>query len=359
MNSFGKVLTLTTFGESHGSCIGGVLDGFPAGVCIDLDEVQQFVSYRAPACNPLGTRRNEPDTVNFLSGLLADNTTTGAPIAFIIHNKDANSHAYEALKKLFRPAHADYTYFAKYNIEPQPGGGRASARETAVRCVAGGIVRQWLKQRGVYIYPYISQVGPITLPHPLADMQQLTRVYDFASRCPIAEYDRKISKAIEQVRTEGDSLGGTISCLVKGVPAGVGEPLYDKLSARLAYAMLSVNAVKGFEVGDGFAMATMRGSEANDPMFIDEATQSVTFATNHTGGILGGISTGQDLFFRVAFKPTPTVAKKQNTITCNNEQTTIQALGRHDPAVVIRAVPVVEAMAALVIADLILQQKNL
>lgn len=354
MNHFGNSLTLTTFGESHGIGVGGVLDGFPPAFKLDLDKIQEFVSLRRPGSVSFVSPRREKDTIEFLSGLLDDGTTTGAPIAFFIKNEDIDSSSYEVHSDLFRPSHADFTYYVKYHLMPQPGGGRASARETAVRCVAGAIASQWLAAKGLSIYSYVCQVGPIVLEDSTLTLADLQQTYQYASRCPHKAIDLEIQSAIKAIREEGDSLGGVISTRVINVPKGLGEPLYDKLSARLSFAMLSINAVKGFEVGDGFALASMRGSEANDEMEID-SMGNIRFRSNHAGGILGGISTGADLFFRVAFKPTPTISHKQHTISLEHHNAYIEGKGRHDPAVVIRAVPVVEAMTALVLADFLLQ----
>lgn len=354
MNQFGISLRLTTFGESHGVGVGGVLDGFPSSFRMDMEQIQHFLARRRPGTSRLVSPRKEMDKVQFLSGLLEDGTTTGSPIAFFIPNTDADPTAYEEIKRIFRPAHADFTYFMKYKLQPQPGGGRSSARETAARCVAGAIAMQWLATKGVKIYSYVSQVGKIALEESCLTEEDLQQIYNYPSRCPAQRYDHRIQETLSQVAEEGDSLGGIVSTRVKGLPAGVGEPLYDKLSARLAYAMLSINATKGFEIGDGFSITTKRASEANDAMQINDRGE-VSFCSNHAGGILGGISTGQDLFFRVAFKPTPTISRTQHTISVSRENAFIQAKGRHDPAVVIRAVPVVESMTALVLADFLLQ----
>lgn len=353
MNSFGRILRFTTFGESHGRGIGGILDGFPAGFQLDIAAIQAFLDKRRPNLSKIVSQRNESDEVNFLSGLLDGNTSTGAPIAFFIANRDAQSKDYEALKEVFRPSHADYTYFAKYGLSPQPGGGRASARETVARCVAGAISLQWLESKGIRIYPFVKRIGKIALSEKELVKDSYQNAYSFETRCPDSEKGKAIKESVLQAAQEGNSLGGIVSCIIEGVPAGVGEPIYDKLSARLAYAMLSVNAVKAFEIGDGFALATMCGSEANDGMRMEKDNE-VIFESNHSGGILGGISTGQDIFFSVTFKPTPTISVKQRAITVEQKEILLSAQGRHDPTVVIRAVPVVQAMAALVVADFML-----
>lgn len=364
MNSFGKSLILTTFGESHGVGIGGVLDGFPSAFKLDLDKVRDFLDKRRPGSGALVSTRQEFDRVTFLSGLLEDGTTTGAPIAFFIGNEDPDAHAYKSLERLFRPAHADFTYFSKYKLSPQPGGGRASARETVARCVGGAIASQLLASIGIGIHSFVSELGRLSLDKPYRNKEDFLQsfggfeaIYEHQSRCPSSFLDEKITSEIAQIRLRGDSLGGVVSTIVDGLPAGVGEPIYDKLSARLGYAMLSINASKGFEIGEGFGITSMRGSEANDAMTLGNNGE-ITFCSNHSGGILGGISTGQDLFFRVAFKPTPTIARNQATVTIDNREATIASKGRHDPAVVIRAVPVVEAMTALVLADFILQMRR-
>ncbi len=356
MNSFGRILRLTTFGESHGKAIGGVLDGLPAGIQLDLQEIQRKVNLRRPGSSQIVSPRVEKDHISYLSGILADSTTNGAPIGFVIENTNVQSEDYQSQSHLFRPAHADYTYFQKYGISPQPGGGRASARETACRCVGGAIAEEWLKTKGIKIYPYLHSLGSITLGET-ALPSDYRRAYNYLSRCPDKSLNERIVDEITKLREKGDSIGGIVGCVVEGVCPGVGEPLYDKLSARLAYAMMGINAAKGFEIGSGFAISKMNGSEANDPITTDE-NGKVIFKSNHSGGIVGGISTGQDILFRVAFKPTPTIGITQETISINNEKDNIRAKGRHDPALVVRAVAVVGAMAALTVADLMLLQQG-
>lgn len=353
MNSFGNKLILTTFGESHGSHIGGILDGFPAGFHIARNEIQDFLNKRKPGSSALVSPRKEDDKVIFLSGLLEDGYTTGAPIAFIVENNNSNSKDYQKSAHTFRPSHADYTYFKKYGIEPQPGGGRASARETVARCVAGAIAQQWLKKNNIEIAACIQQVGKIQLSSKL-NWETCTNRYQFFSRCPNSDVDTAIQQYIKKIAEKGDSVGGIVYCIIKGLEAGIGEPIYDKLSARLAYAMLSINACKGFEIGEGFQLSKMMGSEANDTMFINKDGKA-SFESNHSGGIQGGISNGSDIYFRVSFKPTPSISINQKTINTHYKDTDISIIGRHDPCVAIRAVPVVEAMAALVIADLCMQ----
>ena len=350
MNTFGNYVRLTTFGESHGLGIGGVLDGIPSGLAIDLSALQKMMGHRRPGASDLTSVRNESDEVTFLSGLTEEYVTTGAPIAYFVENRDVRSSDYDAVRNLFRPGHADYTYFVKYGHSTASGGGRSSARETVARCVAGAIALQWLAQRGIKIYPYICSVGELSLPE-WTEVDP-TRAYDFSSRCPNEALDKEIIRLISSIRAEGDSIGGVVACKVEGVPAGWGEPIYDKLSARLGYAMLSINGVKGFEFGDGFRTASMTGSKANDAMALRK-DGSPYFLSNHAGGILGGISTGAPIFFRTAFKPTPSISKPQQTISSDGHAATIEIAGRHDPCIAIRAVAVVEAMTALVLADYI------
>lgn len=351
MNSFGRIFKLTTFGESHGEAIGGVLDGCPSGIRINMEEVQGFMQLRRPGTSSLVSPRKEEDTVRILSGLLPDGTTTGHPIGFIIENKDVRSQDYSSLSQLYRPSHADYTYHHKYGIPPQAGGGRASARETAVRCVGGAIALQMLQQKfGISIFPYICSIGEATLTDQERSELSIERTYSFPSRCPHPEADKRFSHYLLKTATQGDSIGGLVQCIIKGVPIGWGSPLYDKLHARLAYAILSINATKGIEFGDGFASAEKRGSEANDAMDVTNEG-AVFFKSNHSGGIQGGISTGATISFRVAFKPTPTIGIEQESITVTKERTTIKGKGRHDPCVAIRGVTVVHAMTALVLAD--------
>lgn len=354
MNSIGERLRLTTFGESHGKAIGGILDGLPAQFRIDRDHVQRFLDLRRPGTSALTSPRLETDRIEFLSGLDASDYTTGAPIAFIIPNKDTRPKDYNNLLEAFRPSHADYTYHIKYGAHGQTGGGRASARETAVRCAAGAMALQWLEQNyGVKLSTYVSQVGPYTLPTDLGFIPQ-EEIYSYPSRCPHPDTNAQIEDYIKRLKREGDSSGGVVTCIATGVPVGWGEPLYDKMHARLASALMSINAAKGFEVGDGFAFASMRGSEANDSMGIDIAGQPI-FRSNHSGGIQGGISNGAPIRLKVAFKPTPTIAQEQKTITHDGEETQIRAHGRHDPCLTLRAVPVVEAMTAITLCDLALQ----
>ena len=347
MNSIGRLLRLTTFGESHGTAIGGVLDGFPAGIVIDKDFVRNEMARRRPGQSAITTARNEKDEVEFLSGLF-EGRTTGTPIAFVIKNDNTRSKDYDNMRGVYRPSHADYVYDCKYGVRDHRGGGRSSARETAVRVCAGAIAKLALKQLGIVVQAYTSQVGGIRL-------EKGYESYDISSaennivRCPDADKAKAMEELILDVKRQGDTVGGVVTCVVKGVPVGLGEPLYGKLTSSLAHAMLSINAVKGFEYGNGFEAASGRGSEQNDIFY--RKGDSVATRTNNSGGIQGGISNGNDIYFRVAFKPVATLLMEQDTVTNAGEETTLLAHGRHDPCVVPRAVPVVEAMAALVILD--------
>lgn len=347
MNSIGQLLRLTTFGESHGTAIGGVLDGFPAGIVIDEDFVRAEMCRRRPGQSAITTQRNEQDEVQFLSGIF-EGRSTGTPIAFMIANSNSRSNDYGNLREAYRPSHADYVYDCKYGIRDHRGGGRSSARETAVRVCAGALAKLALRQLGISVQAYTSQVGEIGLEDNYT-AYDLSLVENNAVRCPDAVKAAEMEKLILDVKRQGDTVGGIVTCVAKGVPAGLGEPLYDKLSASLAGAMLSINAVKGFEYGNGFAAAAGRGSEQNDIFFNNGG--KIATRSNNSGGIQGGISNGNDIYFRVAFKPVATVLKEQPTVTKEGEETLLLARGRHDPCVVPRAVPVVEAMAALVLLD--------
>lgn len=347
MNSIGNLLRLTTFGESHGVAIGGVLDGYPAGVLIDEEFVRSEMVRRRPGQSTITTSRSEADEVQFLSGIF-EGRSTGTPIAFTILNNNNRSADYDNLREVFRPSHADYVYDRKYGVRDHRGGGRSSARETAVRVCAGALAKLALKQLGIDVTAYTSQVGEIALAGDYTHYD-LTLAETNPVRCPDAEAAAAMERLILDVKREGDTVGGVVSCVVKGVPVGLGEPLYDKLSASLASAMLSINAAKGFEYGKGFAAAAGRGSQQND-IFYNDGNGIATF-TNNSGGIQGGISNGSDIYFRVAFKPVATVLMEQPTVTKDGTETTLLSRGRHDPCVVPRAVPVVEAMAALVVLD--------
>lgn len=345
-NTFGNIFTLTTFGESHGAAVGGVIDGMPAGIDIDMDFIQQELNRRRPGQSKITTSRNEADKVELLSGVF-EGKSTGCPIGFIVRNTNQHSQDYENMRTLFRPSHADYVYHTKYGVRDHRGGGRSSARITISRCVGGALAKLALRSLGINIQAYTSQVGSIALERDY-------RKYDLnltetnAVRCPDLETAARMEQLISEVKAQGDTIGGVITCVIKGCPVGLGEPEFDKLHAALGAAMLSINAVKGFEYGEGFAGVTARGSEQND-VFINNG--DITTTTNHSGGIQGGISNGQDIYFRVAFKPVATLLMQQDTVDINGNATTITARGRHDPCVLPRAVPVVEAMAAMTILD--------
>ena len=347
-NTFGNFFKLTTFGESHGEAMGGVIDGCPAGVSIDLDAIENQMMRRRPGQSTIVTQRKETDTVRFLSGIF-EGKTTGSPIGFIIENTNQKSADYTHIKDSYRPSHADYTFDKKYGHRDYRGGGRSSARETACRVAAGAIASQLLG--AIAITGYVSSVGDLTLEKPYQELDFNT-VDSNVVRCPDAEMASKMIAKIKEVKKQGDTIGGIITCVIQNVPVGLGEPVFDKLHAQLGKAMLSINAVKGFEFGSGFKGATMNGSEHNDLFNQDGTTKS-----NLSGGVQGGISNGMDIYFRVAFKPVATIMQKQQTINSKGEKIEMQGKGRHDPCVVPRAVPIVEAMAALTIADFWLANK--
>ncbi len=347
MNTIGRLFRLTTFGESHGAAIGGVIDGVPAGFAVDVEAIQRFLERRRPGQSSVTTARCESDRVELLSGIF-EGVTTGAPIGFVVRNNDARPADYEAMRHIYRPSHADYTYDAKYGCRDHRGGGRASARETVSRCVAGALALQILQRMGVTVVAYTSQVGKLALDADYR-LYDLSHIEENAVRCPDAEMAARMQAEIEAVRAEGDSVGGVVTCLVTGVPVGWGEPVFDKLHASLGKAMLGINAAKGFEYGMGFAGAAMRGSQVCDAFY--PTAEGIRTRTNHSGGIQGGISNGEDIYFRVAFKPTATMMREVETVTDGGEATTFTAQGRHDPCVVPRAVPIVEAMTALVLID--------
>lgn len=350
MNTFGQYLRLTTFGESHGTAIGGVLDGFPAGIAIDETFLQSELQRRKPGQSVLTTPRKEDDVVEILSGVF-EGQSTGCPIGFLVRNRNQHSKDYDNMRQLFRPSHADFTYFTKYGIRDHRGGGRSSARETIARVVGGAFAKMLLAQLGVRITAWTKQVGNLRLDtdYRSLDFEEIERN---PVRCPDAALAEEMGALIMEVKNAGDTIGGVIECVAQGVPAGWGEPAFDKLHARLGAAMLSINAVKGFEYGLGFAGASWRGSEQND-VFLP----GFTTATNHSGGIQGGISNGQDIIFRVAFKPVATILQPQTTIDIEGRPTTLNARGRHDACVLPRAVPIVESMAALTLADAYLAQR--
>ena len=346
-NTFGKIFKVTTFGESHGAAIGGVIDGMPAGICIDEEFIQAELNRRRPGQSHITTGRNESDKVEFLSGLF-EGKSTGCPIGFIVRNTNQHSNDYENMRNLFRPSHADFTYTQKYGIRDHRGGGRSSARETISRCVGGAMAKLVLRQYGINIQAYTSQVGNIALEKSYKEYN-LDDAETNVVRCPDAEKAKEMEELIAQVKAEGDTIGGVITGVITGCPVGLGEPAFDKLHATLGAAMLSINAVKGFEYGEGFAGASWRGSQQNDIFFNNNG--NIDVRTNHSGGIQGGISNGQDIYFRVAFKPVATLLREQNTVNKAGEEIKFTTNGRHDPCVVPRAVPIVEAMAAMVILD--------
>lgn len=348
-STYGTLFKVTTFGESHGFAIGGVIDGFPSNVEIDLDFVQNELNRRKPGQSKIVTQRKEADTVRFVSGIF-DGKSTGAPIAFMIENTNAKSKDYEHLKDTYRPSHADYTYQEKYGHRDYRGGGRSSARETASRVVAGALAKIYLKSIGIDIQAYVDQVGKIRIPEN--ETIDLTEVENNPVRCAHAETAKKMEQLIAETKKQGDTIGGSVFCIITGIPIGLGEPVFDRLHAELGKAMLSINAVKGFEYGSGFSGIEMYGSEHNDLFEEDGSTK-----TNFSGGIQGGISNGMPIYFRTAFKPVATLIQKQKSINAAGEQIILEGKGRHDPCVVPRAVPIVEAMSAIVLLDFYLRRK--
>lgn len=345
-NSFGRLFRITTFGESHGTAIGVIIDGCPAGLAIDEDLIQDELTRRKPGQSRITTQRKEDDRFEIQSGLF-EGRTTGTSISLVIYNKDQKSKDYSHIADKFRPSHADFTYHEKYGVRDYRGGGRSSARETAARVAAGAIAKQLLKESGMEITAYVSQVGDISAPD--YKKMDLSLIEDNIVRCPDTNTAEKMIQLIDKVRKDRDTIGGVVTCIAAGVPAGLGEPVFDKLHAELGKAMLSINAVKGFEYGSGFGGTRMRGSAHNDEFF--EEKGKVRTKTNFSGGIQGGISNGEDIYFNVAFKPVATIMQDQESVNEQGEPVTVSGKGRHDPCVVPRAVPIVEAMAALVIAD--------
>lgn len=350
-NTIGKFFRLMSFGESHGVAVGGVIEGCPAGVELSADYIQCELNRRRPGQSEVSTPRQEEDEVEILSGIF-EGKSTGMPIGFMVRNRNQNSKDYQHLKDLYRPSHADYTWEKKYGIRDYRGGGRSSAREHIARVVAGAVAKQVLSQYGIRIQAYTSQVGPIVMPWSYQEVN-LDKTEETIVRCPDAETAEKMIALIREVRDQGDSVGGVVSCVIQGMPAGLGEPVFDRFQARLAQAMMSINATKGFEYGMGFQAATMRGSEHNDPFVMKEG--HIRTETNLSGGVQGGITNGEDVYFRVAFKPVATIMKKQDTVNREGEEIELEAHGRHDPCVIPRAVPVVEAMAAIVVMDMLLE----
>lgn len=353
-NTFGQLFKITTFGESHGGCVGAVVDGCPPGIEITEEEIQKELDRRKPGQSSITTPRKEEDEIKILSGYF-EGKTTGTPILMLAYNKDMRPEDYDHLKNAYRPSHADFTYEQKYGIRDFRGSGRASARETLARVAAGAIAKKYLNQKlGIKILSYVNQVGDIRAD---IDMENVTEeaIESNIVRCPDPEIAKKMIEFIEKIKAEGDSIGGVITGIIKNVPAGLGEPVFDKLNADLGKAMLSINAVKGFEIGSGFAGVVKPGSEHNDEFIIDNG--KIKTKTNNAGGVLGGISTGETIYFKVAFKSVSTIKKTQNTVNRNMEEVELAATGRHDPCVLPRAVPIVDAMSALVIMDHYLRHK--
>ncbi|MFN0048616.1 MAG: chorismate synthase [Cytophagales bacterium] len=358
-NSFGKIFRITTFGESHGKAVGVIIDGCPSGLELDLKEIQYELDRRKPGQSKIVTQRREPDEFEILSGVFEPNSdgkifTTGTPIEFSVRNTDQKSKDYSHIATSFRPSHADYTYFAKYGIRDYRGGGRSSARETIARVAAGAVAKQILAKIGVKIEAYVSQVGPLILEKQYSELDfSLTETNDV--RCPEPEMAQKMYNLIDDTRKKQDTIGGVVSCVIKGVPAGLGEPVFDKFHAELGKAMLSINAVKGFEYGSGFAGVTLYGSQHNDAFY--HQTGKTKTRTNHSGGVQGGITNGEDIYFKVAFKPVATIMQDQESVNEAGESIVVSGKGRHDPCVLPRAVPIVDAMAALVTVDFWLRNK--
>ena len=348
-NSYGTLFRITTFGESHGEALGGIIDGCPSGIELDFNAIRVEMQRRKPGQSSIVTQRKEEDQVQFLSGIF-EGKTTGTPIGFIIPNTNQKSDDYLHLKNSYRPSHADYVYEKKFGIRDYRGGGRSSARETASRVVAGAIAKQIIKD--IKISAFVSSVGTIFIDKPYQELD-FSKIEQNAVRCPDELTAVKMENYIKEIKKQGDTVGGTITCVIQNAPIGLGEPVFDKLHAELGKAMLSINAVKGFEFGSGFCGATMKGSEHNDLYNVDGSTKS-----NLSGGIQGGISNGMDIYFRLAFKPIATLLQKQNVLNNQNEIIEQQGKGRHDPCVVPRAVPIVEAMAALVLTDFYLMNKT-
>ncbi|MDX1943646.1 MAG: chorismate synthase [Saprospiraceae bacterium] len=352
-NSFGQVFKITTFGESHGTAIGVIIDGCPAGLDIDEAFIQKELDRRRPGQSSIVTQRKEDDTVRILSGVF-EGKSTGTPIAMVIYNADHRSGDYSHIADKFRPSHADFTYFAKYGIRDYRGGGRSSARETAARVAAGAVAKLLLQTQGIHINAYVSQVGHLKVEKSYQELH-FANIEATDVRCPDLEIAQQMIDLIKAVRKDGDTIGGVVSAVIQGCPVGLGEPVFDRLHADLAKAMLSINATKGFEYGSGFDGVSMRGSQHNDVFFNDE--DRIKTKTNHSGGIQGGISNGMDIYFRVAFKPVATIIPEQDSVNEAGEAVKVVGRGRHDPCVLPRAVPIVEAMAALVLADHWLRQR--
>jgi len=352
-NQFGEIFRISTFGESHGTAIGVVIDGCPAGLRILPEFIQKEMDRRRPGQSSIVTQRKESDIIEILSGVY-ESQTTGAPLAMILKNVDQHTSDYDHIKDKFRPSHADFTYQQKWGWRDHRGGGRSSARETAARVAAGAVAKMFLHQLDVHIHAFVSQVGDI-IYHPEMEQINIEDIESNPVRCPDEAIATKMIELIKEVRKDGDTIGGVVTCLIKGCPPGLGEPAFDKLHAELGHAMLSINACKGFEIGSGFQGVTMRGSQHND-IFYKEG-ETIKTRSNHSGGIQGGISNGMDIYFRVAFKPVATIIPAQESVNLEGESVTVTGKGRHDPCVVPRAVPIVEAMAALVLADHVLRHR--
>ncbi len=349
-NSFGNILQISSFGESHGIAIGGILQGFPAGFSVDFDRLQKEVDRRRPGHSEFTSPRKEEDKVEFLSGIY-EGKTLGTPIAFLIRNRDVRSADYEALKDIYRPSHADFTWEKKYGLRDYRGGGRSSARETLARVVAGALAQQYLEKQGIKIVAMVKSLAHIEaiIPEQLPVKVEIDR---HALRCPDTEAEKKMLAFIKKISEQGDTAGGVIAGFIQGLPTGLGEPVFDKFQARLASAMMSINAAKGFAYGEGFNASGMLGSEHNDAF--EKTLQGIKPKTNHAGGILGGITTGEDIIFRIAVKPTSSISKEQKTIDITGKEKPIKTEGRHDPCICPRIVPVVEAMTAIDLLDLYL-----
>ncbi len=352
-NTFGNLFRLTSFGESHGKAVGGVIDGLPAGIAIDMEFIQQELDRRRPGQSAITTARKEADKVEFLSGVY-EGVSTGCPIGFVVWNNNQHSNDYDNMKEVFRPSHADYTYTQKYGIRDHRGGGRSSARETISRVVAGAVAKLALRQLGVQIKAFTSQVGNLKLEKDYS-AYDLSTIEQNPVRCPDQQLAAQIADYIYQIKGEGDTIGGVVSCVIKGCPVGLGQPAFGKLHAALGNAMLTINAAKGFEYGQGFGHMNLKGSEQNDIFYCDNG--HIAMRTNRSGGIQGGISNGQDIYFNVAFKPVATVLMEQPTVDIHGNETILKARGRHDPCVLPRAVPIVEAMAAMTLLDFYLLDK--
>jgi len=352
-NTFGKAFSITTFGESHGPGIGLVIDGCPAGLPLDLEKIQMEMQRRKPGQSALTTQRKEEDSIEILSGVF-EGKTTGTPVGIFIRNEDQKSKDYSHIENTFRPSHADFTYQEKYGIRDHRGGGRSSARETAARVAGGAIAKQFLEHYGIAVKGYVQQVGLVAVQKPYQDLD-LSLTDSNPVRCPDPETAQAMEELILGIRREKDTIGGLVRCICFGVPPGLGEPVFDKLHSELGRAMLSINAVKGFQIGSGFSSLGMKGSEHNDAFYSDNGV--VRTRTNHSGGIQGGISNGEDIYFDVAFKPVATIMMDQESVDKEGNEVNVEGKGRHDPCVLPRAVPIVEAMAALVLLDFVLRKR--